>query len=92
VSSFAKSLFTGRLPAAMVMPYPRLDRHEQRRVDTLIENAREFLDATYDPAKVENTGGSATTSSAVSVNVAYSDCTWHPSMAGRDCGRPATAG
>jgi hypothetical protein len=38
-SSFAKSLFAGRLPAAMVMPYPRLDRHEQRRVDTLIGNA-----------------------------------------------------
>jgi nucleotide-binding universal stress UspA family protein len=53
VSSFAKSLFTGRLPAEMVMPYPRLGRGEQCRVDALIGNAREFLDATYDPVKVE---------------------------------------
>jgi acyl-CoA dehydrogenase family protein 9 len=52
-SSFAKSLFAGRLPAAMVFPYPRLDRDEQRRVDTLTGDARDFLDAHYDPAKVE---------------------------------------
>jgi acyl-CoA dehydrogenase family protein 9 len=51
--SFAKALFAGRLPAAMVMPYPRLDHDEQRRVDTLVADARNFLDATYDPAKVE---------------------------------------
>ena len=53
VSSFAKSLFTGRLPAAMVIPYPRLARDEQRRVDGLIGEARDFLDARYDPIKVE---------------------------------------
>jgi acyl-CoA dehydrogenase family protein 9 len=53
VSSFAKSLFTGRLPAAMVMPYPRLGRDEQSHVDTLVGRAREFLDASYDPARVE---------------------------------------
>jgi acyl-CoA dehydrogenase family protein 9 len=53
VSSFAKSLFTGRLPATMVMPYPRLRGDEQRRVDALIGEAREFLDASYDPVKVE---------------------------------------
>jgi hypothetical protein len=52
-SSFAKSLFAGRLPAAMVFPYPRLDRDEQRRVDALAGRAREFLGATYDPAKVD---------------------------------------
>jgi acyl-CoA dehydrogenase family member 9 len=53
VSSFAKSLFTGRLPTAMVMPYPRLDPGEQRHVDSLIGEAREFLDASYDPVTVE---------------------------------------
>ncbi|MEV0163368.1 universal stress protein [Nonomuraea fuscirosea] len=53
VSSFAKALFTGRLPEAMVMPYPRLARDEQRRVDALIADAHEFLDACYDPVKVE---------------------------------------
>ncbi|MFD1545061.1 universal stress protein [Nonomuraea guangzhouensis] len=53
VSSFAKSLFTGRLPATMVMPYPQLTRDEQRRVDGLIGDARDFLDASYDPIKVE---------------------------------------
>ncbi|MEU8398340.1 universal stress protein [Nonomuraea sp. NPDC048892] len=53
VSSFAKALFTDRLPAAMVMPYPRLARDEQRRVDALIADAHEFLDACYDPVKVE---------------------------------------
>jgi nucleotide-binding universal stress UspA family protein len=53
VSSFAKSLFTGRLPAAMVMPYPRLSAGEQHHVDTLIADARDFLDTTYDPVTVE---------------------------------------
>ncbi|GAA2691339.1 universal stress protein [Nonomuraea recticatena] len=53
VSSFAKALFTGRLPEAMVMPYPRLGGDEERRVDALIGDARDFLDASYDPVKVE---------------------------------------
>ena len=52
-SSFGKALFTGRLPATMVMPYPRLGRDEQGRVGTLIADAHDFLDTTYDPNKVE---------------------------------------
>jgi acyl-CoA dehydrogenase family protein 9 len=52
-SSFGKALFTGRLPAAMVMPYPPLGPDEQGRVGTLIADARDFLDTTYDPDKVE---------------------------------------
>jgi acyl-CoA dehydrogenase family protein 9 len=53
VSSFAKALFAGRLPAVMVMPYPRLDADEQRHVDNLIGDAREFLDSNYDATMVE---------------------------------------
>jgi len=34
--SFAKSLFAGRLPVAMVFPYPRLDHDEQCRVEALV--------------------------------------------------------
>jgi acyl-CoA dehydrogenase family member 9 len=51
--SFAKALFAGRLPTAMVMPYPRVRHDEQRRIDTLVAEARELLDAHYDPVKVE---------------------------------------
>jgi acyl-CoA dehydrogenase family protein 9 len=51
--SFAKSLFAGRLPVAMVFPYPRLDHDEQCRVEALVGSARDFLDAHYDPARVE---------------------------------------
>ncbi|WP_433353376.1 universal stress protein [Micromonospora saelicesensis] len=51
--SFGKALFTGRLPATMVMPYPRLGPDEQGRVDTLMADARDFLGTTYDPDKVE---------------------------------------
>ena len=52
-SSFAKSLFTGRLPDEMVLPYPRLGRDEAGRVDALIAAAHEFLDTHYDSARVE---------------------------------------
>ncbi|HCU49399.1 MAG TPA: acyl-CoA dehydrogenase [Micromonosporaceae bacterium] len=37
----------------MVMPYPRLGGEEQLRVDALVSDARQFLDASYDPVKVE---------------------------------------
>lgn len=52
-SSFAKSLFAGQLPDELVFPFPRLGRDESRTVHDLISSAREFLDSSYDPAKVE---------------------------------------
>lgn len=52
-ASFAKSLFAGKLRPEMVFPYPRLGRAEARQVNDLIASALEFLDAEYDPAKVE---------------------------------------
>ena len=52
-SSFAKSLFAGHLHGDTVFPYPRLDRSEARRVDSLIGAGRQFLDERYDPVRVE---------------------------------------
>ncbi len=52
-SSFAKALFTGRLEEEMVFPYPRPDRHEERRITSLIRDAREFLSSEYEPDRVE---------------------------------------
>lgn len=53
VSSFAKSLFAGHVHGEMVFPYPRLRRAETRAVDELVVSGREFLEANYDPARVE---------------------------------------
>lgn len=89
--SLAKSLFTGRLPAAMVLPYPQLAHDEQGKVDALIADARGFLDAHYDPAHVEQQGW-ATTPYAAWGSVACSGSMWHPSTVGWVCRRPAIAG
>lgn len=53
VSSFAKSLFAGHVHGEMVFPFPRLRRGEARAVDELVASGREFLEANYDPARVE---------------------------------------
>ncbi|MEV6527348.1 acyl-CoA dehydrogenase family protein [Longispora sp. NPDC051575] len=52
-SSFAKALFTGHIPAEMVMPYPRLAPDEARRCAGLAADGLEFLHARYDPARVD---------------------------------------
>ncbi|MGH3516887.1 MAG: acyl-CoA dehydrogenase family protein [Haloechinothrix sp.] len=53
VSSFAKSVFAGALPDELVFPFPTLERAESRKIADLIGSAREFLDSSYDTAKVE---------------------------------------
>ncbi|MGH3949899.1 MAG: acyl-CoA dehydrogenase family protein [Pseudonocardiaceae bacterium] len=53
VSSFAKSMFAGELPDELVFPFPHLAREESRTVTDLISSARDFLDSSYDAAKVE---------------------------------------
>jgi acyl-CoA dehydrogenase family protein 9 len=52
-TSFAKAMFAGDLHPELVFPYPSLSHPEARQVKALIDGALEFLDSSYDPAKVE---------------------------------------
>lgn len=52
-SSFAKPLFLGELHESMVVPYPRMDDAEQRRVTALIGELQAWARDHYDPRRVE---------------------------------------
>ncbi|MFW5692265.1 MAG: acyl-CoA dehydrogenase family protein, partial [Chloroflexota bacterium] len=54
--SFAKALFLGEIHPEAVFPFPRLLEDEQERVNTLVAAGREFLNAHYDPRRVEAQG------------------------------------
>lgn len=54
--SFAKALYLGEIHEDMVFPYPRMDREEQRTIEHLISDLREWARRSYDPARVEAEG------------------------------------
>lgn len=51
--SVAGRLFCGEIHDDLVLPYPRMDVDERRRVDDLIARFRTYCDANYDPAAIE---------------------------------------
>jgi acyl-CoA dehydrogenase family protein 9 len=53
VSSFAKSLFLGEIPEAVVFPYPKPEPSEQERVRHLNRSLRELAAERIDPRKIE---------------------------------------
>ena len=50
---FAKGLFAGRFISDWVMPYPRIQPAEQPRIDKTLEELRQFLDSSLDPAEID---------------------------------------
>jgi acyl-CoA dehydrogenase family protein 9 len=53
-SSFSKSLYFGRIPEEMVIPYPRLRAEEKQAVRALLDKLRVFADKTIDPRKSDD--------------------------------------
>jgi acyl-CoA dehydrogenase family protein 9 len=53
VSSFAKSLFLGEIPEAVVFPYPKPDSSEQEKVRDLNRSLRQLAAERIDPHKIE---------------------------------------
>src|SRR5262249_54657233 len=51
----AKGFFLGRFVADWVMPYPKIQPDEQRRLDDSLTQIRAFLDQNLDPAVVDQT-------------------------------------
>lgn len=54
--SFVKPLFLGEIHEDLVLPYPRLERMERQRVNELIDEARCYTNAHYDPRQAEANG------------------------------------
>jgi acyl-CoA dehydrogenase family protein 9 len=52
-SSFGKSLFFGHIPETMVIPYPRLQPEEHKRMRGLLESVRKFAQGAIDSRKID---------------------------------------
>ena len=50
---FAKALFRGEFRSASLFPYPALPERERARVDTAVEEVRNFADAHIDAAAID---------------------------------------
>ena len=51
--SFAKILFFGTLDHKRTFPFPKVDKEEQERTDSLIERLNTFCDEHLDPAWID---------------------------------------
>ena len=67
VSSFAKSLFLGEIHEELVFPFPLPDEDDQRRTRELVQQVRDFGEATT-RARSRTSAGSATTRSPSSAS------------------------